>query len=198
MTLCLHILLWDRAWGARTWGESVSAGPLQPETVSSQGGTIAGVEIREMWGEAEQNQNSSLFRNGASRGRWYLYCASVQRLSFSLRVHSWRALRLNENLLKGKSKPTRKSKQEIIQNRGMAAVGRSIQMQSHSLKITWGLASCSYRGPPQLSSPSSQSPVFLSCAAATAEILLDNFNSRARMGLISEAHLFCSDKDNFL
>lgn len=61
------------------------------------------------------------------RGRWYLYCSSVPRLSFSLRVCSWRAPRLNENLLKGKSEPTAKSKQEITQNRGMAGVGRSLQ-----------------------------------------------------------------------
>lgn len=61
------------------------------------------------------------------RGRWSLYCASVQWLSFSLRVQSCRALRLNKNLPEGKSKSTTKSKQEVIRNRGMAGVGRSIQ-----------------------------------------------------------------------
>lgn len=72
--------------------------------------------------------------------------------------------------------------------------------KNHSLKITWIFASCSYRCPPQLKicQSSSQSLVFLSWAAAAAEILLDKFNSPARMGLISEAHLFCSDKENFL
>lgn len=73
-------------------------------------------------------------------------------------------------------------------------------MKNYFLKITWIFASCSYRRPPQLKTcpSSSQSLVHLNWAAATAEILLDKFNSQARRGLISEAHLFCSDKENFL
>lgn len=81
----------------------------------------------------------------------------------------------------------------------MAGVGRPIQ-PFDSLKIIWTLASCSYRRPLQfkICPSSSQSLKFLSWAAATAKILLDKFNSWARMGLISEVHLFCSDKENFL
>lgn len=64
--LCLHILLWDRAWEVHIWGDSIAAGPLQPETISSQGDTRAGVEITEMLGVTEQNQKSSWFRNSTS------------------------------------------------------------------------------------------------------------------------------------
>lgn len=76
----------------------------------------------------------------------------------------------------------------------------NLLVKNHSFKITCIFASHTYRCPPQLKicPSSSQSLMFLSWAAATAEILLDKFNSRARMGLISEAHLFCSDKENFL
>lgn len=107
-----------------------------------------------------------------------------------------RALRVRENLLKVKSKSPTKTKQELTQNRGVAGVRRWII----PLKITWIFANCRYRRPPQLKicPSSSQSLVFLTWAAATAEILLDKFNSRARRGLISKAHLFCSDKENFL
>jgi len=80
--------------------------------------------VRRDWTKSEQQLVPT---QGLSRGRWCLYHASVQWLSLSLRVRSERALGLNENLLKGKSKPTTKSKQEIIQIRRMASVGRSIQ-----------------------------------------------------------------------
>lgn len=66
VTLCLHILLWDRAWEVHVQGESTAADPLQPEAISSQGATLAGVEITEMWGVAEQNQKSSWFQNSTS------------------------------------------------------------------------------------------------------------------------------------
>lgn len=59
------------------------------------------------------------------RAKWSLHCASVQQ--FSLRLLSWRAFRVKENLLKVKSKPTTNIEQELTQNGGVAGVGRPIQ-----------------------------------------------------------------------
>lgn len=66
VTLCLHILLWDRAWEVHAWGESIAASPLQPENIFSQRATMAGVEITEMWGVTEQNRKSNWSWNSTS------------------------------------------------------------------------------------------------------------------------------------